>query len=218
MRTKSAPAAFRCSLCIALLSAGIFVSHGIDDLSAAVPQNRRSTATPAGPDAPLTADCLISSDGIGPVRLGQTLDNARQAMPSAKFTRTSDGDGAALVEVTFAADASVTVSAGEDDADAPIDWSKTITEIETFSPRCHTADGIRPRMPVVEVERVLGAVKQIVKSEIESREYVLFERQPASLTLRLDYTGEFAEGSRETRRFSAGAKIYSVIVSTVTTP
>ena len=94
-----------------------------------------------------------------------------------------------------------------------IDWSKTVTTIETFSPTCHTVDGIRPGILVVDVEKVFGPVKQIVKSEIESREYITFERQPAHVTLRLDYTGEFPEGSTETQRFSAGAKIYSILVS-----
>ena len=42
---------------------------------------------------------------------------------------------------------------------------------------------------------------------------IVFERQPAYLTLRLDYTGISPEGQRRTTRFEPGAKIYSITVS-----
>lgn len=201
-------------ICAALLTTGVVGCKRADrSTSDAVPLPRAGVATAAPAQSGQAPECLISADGIGAIRLGRTIDEARRAMPSAKVERTSNGDGAALVEVSFGTDTSVTISADEDDPDAPIDWSKTVTAIETFSPTCHTVDGIRPGILVVDVEKVFGPVKQIVKSEIESREYITFEQQPADLTLRLDYTGEFPEGSRETQRFSAGAKIYSIMVS-----
>lgn len=169
-----------------------------------------ATKTPA--QSRKAADCLISADGIGGIRLGMTIDEARRAVAGAEFKRASDGDGAALVAVVLGADASVSISADEDDPDAPIDWSKTIRVIETFSPSCHTGDDVRPGMLVLEVEKVFGPVKQIMKSEIESREYITFERQPENLIMRLDDTGEFPQGSRVTQRFSAGAKLLSIAV------
>jgi hypothetical protein len=127
-----------------------------------------------------------------------TLDEARKALPSATFKRATDGDGAALVEVRFAPapTTAVLVWADEDDSDAPIDWSKKIVTIETFSPAFHTAAGIHPGSSISEAEKAYGKTKAIKKSEIESREYITFARQPAHLTFRL------AEG-----------KIHSIAVS-----
>ena len=48
---------------------------------------------------------LISSHGIGPVHLGATLDSIARVVPGAALARVSDGDGAALVELTMAPDA-----------------------------------------------------------------------------------------------------------------
>ena len=107
----------------------------------------------------------------------------------------------------------MTVYAGEADRDAPIDWTRRIGHIETFSPRCATAAGVRPGALVVEVERILGATTRIVRSEIESREYVEFQRQPAGLTFRLDDGGRFPAGSSETTRYDPAARLLSIAVA-----
>src|SRR5439155_24599395 len=112
------------------------------------------------PAAPAAAARVISPSGIGPARLGMTLDQVRRAAPAASVGRTTDGDGAALVEVTFAPNASVILWAEEDDPNAPIDWSKKIVTIETFSPACHTAEGIHPGSLVADVEKVYGKTKE----------------------------------------------------------
>ena len=155
----------------------------------------------------------ISASAMGRIRLEMTLDQARRLLPAAKFKRVSDGDGAALVEVTVKPDVSMILWADEDDPDTPIAWSKRIKTIETFSPAFHSVEGVHPGSLVTQVEKLFGKTKEITKSEIESREYIVFEKQPAYLTFRLDYTGIFATGSRKTTKFSPGAKIYSIAVS-----
>lgn len=156
--------------------------------------------------------CVISDAGIGPVRLGMTLREAKRAFPHAALTRTSDAEGVAFVSVVAGKDELMTLYANEDDADKPIDWSKKIASIETFHPGCVTAGGVHPGMPVRQAEKKLGKVARIVQSEIESREYLYFSRQPGNLIFRLDYTGIFPEGRHETEKFSAGAKILSITV------
>src|SRR6266550_147911 len=120
---------------------------------------------------------VISESGVAGLRLGMTLDEARRALPAATFARTADGEGAALVEVTRAPNESLILWAGEEDPDAPIDWSKEIKTIETFSAAFHTAEGVRAGALVTDVERVFGRTKEIVRSDIESREYIEFEMQ-----------------------------------------
>lgn len=164
--------------------------------------------------APAEQDArLITEAAMGPVRLRMTLDEARRALPTASFTRTSDGDGAALVDVGFPDGESLVLWADEDDPESPVDWSKKIVTIETFSATFHTRDGTRPGSLVRDVIRRFGPVQKIVESEIESRQFITFARQPEGVTFRLDYTGIFPPGTRRTTRFEPGAKILSIAVS-----
>jgi hypothetical protein len=158
---------------------------------------------------------LITASAMGHVQLGMTLDEARRALPSASFRRTSDGDRAALVEIAFGQGSSLSVWADEDDAAGPIDWSKRIITIETLSAAFHTPEGIHPGSLVTEAARFFGPVREIVKSEIESREFITFARQPRALTFRLDYTGIFSPGLRRTTSFAPGARIWSIAVSSL---
>jgi hypothetical protein len=156
---------------------------------------------------------LITGAAMGRVRLNMTLDEARRLLPAASFARTSDGDRAALVEVALGQDVSLILRANEDDADAPIDWAKRIVAIETFSAAFHTREGVGPGSLVGNVIEIDGPVREIVESEIESRQYITFDRQPKGLRLRLDYTGIFTSGERRTTRYQPDAKILSVAIS-----
>jgi hypothetical protein len=158
-------------------------------------------------------DYLISQLGVGKIRLGMTLAEARRALPAATFARAADGDGVSLVKVTLAPERSLMLWADEDDPDAAIDWTKKVRTIETFSAAFHTAEGVHPDAAVSEVESVYGKTRSIEMSEIESRQFIVFARQPEYLTLRLNYTGIFSDGKRSTTEFEPGAKIMSIAVS-----
>lgn len=151
-------------------------------------QAARQPATAREP-VPLQQDRLISAKGVGAIQLGMTLSDARNAAPAAAFTRTSDGEGVALVQVTVAPDVSMVVWAEEDDPDKPVDWTKRIRSIETFSAAFRTAEGAHPGAMVSDVHRLYGPTKTTETSEIESRRYITFDNQPAGLMFRLDETG-----------------------------
>ncbi|HET8771040.1 MAG TPA: hypothetical protein VFM71_08650 [Gemmatimonadaceae bacterium] len=116
----------------------------------------------------------------------------------------------ALITASIAERERFTAFAGENDASAPLDSMATIRFLETFNPTCTTVDGIGPGSLVEDVEGTLAATTRITLSEIESREYIEFERQPEGLLFRLDYTGRFADGARETKEYDPGAKIFSI--------
>jgi hypothetical protein len=170
------------------------------------------TAAPAPPAAAAPV-CLVTEAGIGAMRLGMTVAEARRAMPDARFERSSDGDGVALISVAVGGDTLMSAYAGESDPAAMIDSTKRVEHIETFSPLCATASGVRPGALVTDAEKVLGGVRTITLTEIEQREFVQFERQPAWVSIRLDGTGIFAEGSTETTKYQPGAKILSIAVA-----
>jgi len=157
-------------------------------LALLVCNTRASQAPPSRDAADVAANRLISRDGVGLIRLGVTLGAARKTVPSAAFTRASDGDGAALVKVTVAPGASMLVWAGEDDPKKPIDWTKPIRTIETFSAVFRTAEDVHPGTSVSAVNRVYGRTKAIETSEIESRRYITFDRHPGGLLFRVDET------------------------------
>ena len=161
-------------------------------------------------DASATS-ALITGDGMAGLALGMTLEQARRTLKGVLFERTSDGDGAALVTVTLPGNHQVVVYANEEDPDTSIDWTRRIASIETFDPAFVTADGIRVGMSIVEVTSRLGAVRDIVRSEIESREYITFARQPERLRFRLDYSGQFG-ATRSTTTYREGARIFSIAV------
>lgn len=154
----------------------------------------------------------ISARGIGPIRLGMTLDEARKALPHAEFERTSDGEGIALIALRIGGESIMVLYAGEGDPESPINWSRSIEQIETFSSKCVTADGVRKGTLIADAERVYGKTKSILRSEIEAREHITFEDHPEELLFRIDYTGDFPAGSRTTTKYKPGAKIFSIKV------
>ena len=152
---------------------------------------------------------------MGGVRLGMTLDDARRALPGVVFERRSDGDGAALVGVALGKDDELVLWADEDDPGRPIDWSRPIVTIMTFSAAFHTREGVHAGSLVTDVIPIFGPVLEISVSDIESRQFVTFERQPAWLTFRLDYSGLFPPGARSTTRFRPGAKVLGIVISSL---
>ena len=163
-------------------------------------------------DGPVATTFLITSEGMAGLTLGTTLEQTRRTLKGVLFERTSDGDGAALVTVTLPGGHHVVLFANEEDPDTSIDWTRRIAVIEAFEPAFATAEGVRVGMLVTDVAARFGPVREIVKSEIESREYVTFERQPKAFRFRLDYSGQF-DGSNRTTKHRADAKIFSIAVS-----
>jgi hypothetical protein len=194
----------------AILACGRPAADPQAKVEASEPRGQRDTASGR---SPAEDGYLISRAGIGGVRLGMTLAEARRALPTATFARATDGDGVALIKVTLAPEQALTLWADEDDPAAAIDWTKTVRTIETFSSAFRTAEGVHPGAAVSEVESVYGTTRMIEMSEIESRQYIFFARQPDYLTLRLNYTGIFRDGARSTTEVGPDAKIMSIAVS-----
>jgi len=154
----------------------------------------------------------ITENGIGPVKLGMTLLEAKRAFPKATFSRGSDGEGVALVNVSTKESQVMVLFADEEDRNKPINWSKRISSIETFSSNCSTSLGVRPGGLVAEAEKQYGKVRKIIMSEIEARQFVEFKNQPRGMIFRIDYSGVFAKGQSETVRYRPDAKIYSITI------
>lgn len=154
----------------------------------------------------------ITSSSAGGVRLGMTLSQARRILPKCKLGRTSDGEGVALVGVTCSGREVMSLYAGEDDRDGKIDWKRRIEFIEIWDRRFKTADGVRPKMYLRDAERILGKVREIVISEIESREFVTFRKTRKGISYRT-YGGIYKQPNTKTKKYEPGSRIHSIQVT-----
>ena len=144
---------------------------------------------------------------MGLVGLGQLLGTEKL-----KFERTSDGEGVALVAIYFGAD-TVIAYLREDDPNTHVDLTKPISSLEAMTPGFKTDKGVHPRSLIADVEKVYGKTVRIDKSEIESREYITFENQPAYLNFRIDAgSGLFEGDSMSTTRYAPGSRIFSISI------
>ena len=158
---------------------------------------------------------LVTRTSAGPVRIGMTIAEARKAMPGVAFARTMDGDGVALVELKRGEKLEMMLYGGEADPQSPIDENAKVEVIIVWGPAYKTAEGVHPGMPLSEVEKKYGKVVKIRMSEIESREYAEFERQPAGLQFRtglpeVGIVGTYPQGSLETKVFSPSAVVSQI--------
>jgi hypothetical protein len=156
---------------------------------------------------------LITANSAGKVKLGMTIAQVRKAVAPMKLSRTSDGEGVALIAVKQDKTEVMTIYAGEDDRDTPIDNKARVDQIWVWSKAFKTEAGVYPGMLVSGAEGRYGNVKEIVMSEIESREFATFANHPAGLYVRLDSgDGNFPAGSNTTTKYKPTAKIFSINV------
>jgi hypothetical protein len=165
---------------------------------------------------------LITAKSAGNISVGMTVGEARKAMKGAKFSRTSDGDGVALIAVGKRDDQSaidmrevyMTLFAGEEDRDAPINEKGKIEFIEVWDSQFKTADGVHVKMKLRDVEKIYGKVTNIMMSELESREFADFANGPKDLSFRLaapdSDAGKYAEGKSNTKEYNPDTYILTI--------
>ncbi len=160
---------------------------------------------------------LITSNSAGVVRLGMSIAEARKALKGYKLERTSDGEGIALVEVSRKGKTVMTLQAGEEDADAPVNEKAKIEFIEVWDANYKTAAGIHPQMLVKDAEKKLGKATKVITSEIEQREYATFTKKPKGLMFRVEgkdnAAGIYAAGKREGIKTTTGAYVVSILIA-----
>lgn len=157
------------------------------------------------------AACMITPEGIGGVKLGQTLAQVKRAFPHMKVRSESDAEGVEMWRLPVAPNA-VVYAHVEEGRRGRIDF------LETFSAACQTQDGVRPTMRLTQVAQKWGNLKNITMSEIEMRQFAEFARQPARIGLRVE-GGDFGmqeadvELPLSTSKASPGAKVLSIQIA-----
>jgi hypothetical protein len=154
----------------------------------------------------------ITSNSAGGVRLGMTLEQARRALPNCKLRRTEDGEGIALVGVRCSGREVMSFYAGEEDRDAKVNWKRRIEIIEVWDKRFKTADRVHPNMLLRDAEKILGKVREIVVTQIESREFVTFRKKRKGIEYRT-YGGIYTGPNVTTTKYESGSRLHSIQVS-----
>lgn len=139
--------------------------------------------SPAPKLAPVNPARLISASGIGPVRLGMTLAQAKQAMGA-----NVRWDNVPNLMVDFGA---IAVKSGSTvlfyvvhEADHPLRDRDPVTILMTRNPAYKTIEGVGPNTPIAQAAQAYGPATLSFNWDDEGREYVKFANQPSALTFR----------------------------------
>ncbi len=156
---------------------------------------------------------LITQNSVGPINIEMTVAEARKALAPMTLSRSSDGEGIALIAVKKGENEVMTLYANEPDASAPIDENAMIEQIYVWDETYKTDAGVHPKMEISNVVAIYGKVLEITLSEIESREYATFENQLRGMAFRVrgaPTAGNYAENERRATRFSRGAIVSAI--------
>lgn len=157
-------------------------------------------------------DYSITGTSAGKVKLGMTIQQARRAMRDCRFKRSSDGEGLALVSIACGKKRVMSLFAGEDRYESPVNWSRTIEFIEVWDSRFKTSDGIHPEMFLRTVERILGKVKEIVITQTEQREFITFAKERRGISFRT-YGGVYEFPKVTTTKYEPRSRVFSIQIS-----
>lgn len=179
-----------------------------------------STATFSPATFAQSVDCQITLTSIGPVHLGMTLQAAKAAWPQASVRLADGPDNLLVLQVRQGQDLLLSGPLGDrPPAGQTLPDSTRLNHLDTFSQRCRDEHGIGPGTKLSDAAARLGGVQDIVMSEIESRQYVTFQRQPPGRWYRIDESGVFTAGSpRHTTQFQPEARILSVGIEAAARP
>ena len=162
---------------------------------------------------------LITPGGVGPLQLGMTLDAARAAAPGFVLQEDLTAAGVAFVAVFLDERLVMRLFPGEDMAATTVDWTAAVDAIEVVGPEYRTAAAIGPQSSLAEASQAYGGVVRIRRSDIDRREYALFDRQPMGLAFRVDggtdgsEAGIYLPGTDMTDRVRPGARIAVVVIA-----
>ncbi|GAB4135497.1 MAG: hypothetical protein Fur0046_08290 [Cyanobacteria bacterium J069] len=189
-----------------------------------VPSNSPSpNPTASAPEPTDPSRFVISAEGVGPARLGMTLGELKQAMPTAEFDVRSpfivDFDAIAVSE-DGKPQFYLLYLAGESFGDSDV-----VQGVLTDNPSYRTDRGIGPGTPIAQAEEIYGDATLSYNTQNESREYVRFAQHPATnLSFATgngsaDPAGIYPSPTadyNETQQFREDATIESVLVICLT--
>lgn len=171
----------------------------------------RADEPPSPGPRPAEIDCTITGQSIGPLRLGMSLAQAREAWPAAVFKRDSGLDDIVVLLVEVQGQVLAVSEVGYDLPPGPLPAATQLLDLSTYHPWCRDARDVGPGTLLSTAARSYGGLEEIVRSDVEQREYARFRQEPASMHFRVDYKSIFsAPTQRRTTSYQPDARVLGV--------
>lgn len=160
---------------------------------------------------------LLTPNSVSPIKTGMTVKEAANHLRQFTLTPSTDGEGVPLISVTRNHHLLFQLYLDQQPIHSKFADTAKIQHIEVFDTIYHTKDGVHVGMTLSDIEKHYGKVQEIMRSEIESREYATFTQQPAGMTFRVmgkDDTsaGIYPNESNTTTQYHRGAYLYSIFI------
>ncbi len=159
-----------------------------------------------------TSSCLVRSGQVGPLRVGMTIAKARQALRGTRFERILDADHMTVLKVFRNGMRTMDIYPNDE---GNFTERATIDLIHVYDPACATAGGVHPGSPLSEVEKRFGKLLRLERTEVDSREYAEFEKQPNWMDVQVGFgdAGRYARGKRCAYQYAPQAKVESLWIT-----
>lgn len=151
---------------------------------------------------------LITTNSVGEIKLHSTIKSTKKNLNQYTFTSTTDGEGVPLTTVTDKQHLLFQLYTND---------KMKIQYIEIFDSDYQTKKGVHVGMSITDIEKHYGKLKGITRSEIESREYATFAKQPKEMTFRVigengAYAGIYSNENNTTKTYQPDAYLYSIFI------
>lgn len=160
---------------------------------------------------PQSSGSVRSPLGINP---GITVRQAVQTLKPEYQSYVLGGDSGWLLQIhDNSAYEQVLMSLWNDEfQDYVINYDLPVKVIMIHSPKFETKEGLYVGMRLKDVEKKLGKLKRIFKSEPTFEEFAEFIKMPNGIELKIS-GGIFDEGKRNTQAYSSDARITAIQIS-----
>jgi hypothetical protein len=171
-----------------------------------------SSLAGAVPLAAQAGGCLVRSGQVGPVRVGMTIAKVRLALRGTSFRRIEDADHMTVLQVVRNG---VRIMDLYPNDEGNYTEHATLDLIHLYDPACATAEGVHPGLPLTEVEQRFGKLLRLERTEVDSREYAEFEKQPNWMDVQAGFgeAGRYARGKRCAYQYAPDSKVESLWVT-----
>ena len=154
---------------------------------------------------------LIYPKGVGPIRLGMTIEEARKAAPTWKFLETIDDEEAPCIDVR--SDNKVILRFfmysyrfGSKKR------GPEIAEIVVLSPMFSTTDGIRYGTLLSEIEKHWGKFLSAVRSDNRAVQFANFQNQPKWLWVSINGSVIKNPNQKSINSYPSGTRIGYIVI------
>jgi len=165
---------------------------------------------------------LITSNSVGPVRLGMTLAQVRKAVGLMKIKKGEGIEGVPALEVMSSSQTDMVLYFKDNESmdrfsknASKIYESSKVEMINVLSDRYQTSQGVRIGTLLSKVEKQLGKLENIFYTESRGENVAVFKAFP-NLMFSVSGNLVFKEGERTTQTYKSNSKIDEIFVRDMT--